>query len=154
MEIETLYKLLQQASKFEEKGREVDMQWLLLPLHSSITRDEQQRVFLPPRQGYRKIILATNIAESSITVNDVKYVIDFCLTKSLSCDPSTNYTCLRLEWASKFQAIQRKGRCGRVSEGTYFSFFFSILINFVNLDAIFIAIIYYHDTLIFYMYHL
>ncbi len=44
-------------------------------------------------------------------------VIDFCLTKNLSCDSATNYTCLRLEWASKNQCIQRRGRCGRVSAG-------------------------------------
>jgi len=94
--------------------------WSILPLHSSITSEEQQKVFLPAKPGYRKIILATNIAESSITVPDVKYVIDFCLTKSLSCDPATNYTCLRLEWASKYQCVQRRGRCGRVSEGFCF----------------------------------
>lgn len=47
-------------------------------------------------------------------------VIDFCLTKNLACDPSTSYTCLRLEWASKNQCIQRRGRCGRVSAGVVY----------------------------------
>lgn len=47
--------------------------WVPLPLHSSITNDEQQSVFKPVREGSRKIILATNIAESSITVPDIKY---------------------------------------------------------------------------------
>ncbi|CAH2328578.1 ATP-dependent RNA helicase TDRD9 [Pelobates cultripes] len=87
------------------------------PLHSSINLDEQNSVFMTPILGYRKIILSTNIAESSITVPDVKYVIDFCLTKTLVCDEETNYQSLRLSWASKANCDQRKGRAGRVSKG-------------------------------------
>ncbi|KAG8449310.1 hypothetical protein GDO86_016093 [Hymenochirus boettgeri] len=87
------------------------------PLHSSITLDEQNLVFMAPVIGYRKIILSTNIAESSITVPDVKYVIDFCLTKTLVCDEETHYQSLRLNWASKTNCDQRKGRAGRVSKG-------------------------------------
>ncbi|OCT68434.1 hypothetical protein XELAEV_18039735mg [Xenopus laevis] len=87
------------------------------PLHSSITLDEQNLVFMPPVIGYRKVILSTNIAESSITVPDVKYVVDFCLTKTLVCDEETHYQSLRLSWASKINCDQRKGRAGRVSKG-------------------------------------
>ncbi|XP_014672536.1 PREDICTED: putative ATP-dependent RNA helicase TDRD9, partial [Priapulus caudatus] len=89
----------------------------VLPLHSTITGEEQARAFNKPKPGQRKIILSTNIAESSITVPDVKFVIDFCLTKSLVCDTETNYTSLQLEWASKANCVQRKGRAGRVSSG-------------------------------------
>ncbi|KAE8586841.1 hypothetical protein XENTR_v10021777 [Xenopus tropicalis] len=92
------------------------------PLHSSITLDEQNLVFMPPVIGYRKVILSTNIAESSITVPDVKYVIDFCLTKTLVCDEETNYQSLRLSWASKTNCDQRKGRAGRVSKGYCYRF--------------------------------
>ncbi|XP_053218290.1 ATP-dependent RNA helicase TDRD9 isoform X1 [Podarcis raffonei] len=87
------------------------------PLHSSVTLEEQNNVFLAPVPGYRKIILSTNIAESSVTVPDVKYVIDFCLTKNLVCDEETNYQSLRLCWASKSSSNQRRGRAGRVSKG-------------------------------------
>ncbi|XP_004584571.2 ATP-dependent RNA helicase TDRD9 isoform X1 [Ochotona princeps] len=87
------------------------------PLHSSVTLEEQNNVFLSPVPGYRKVILSTNIAESSITVPDVKYVIDFCLTRTLVCDEDTNYHSLRLSWASKTSCDQRKGRAGRVSKG-------------------------------------
>ncbi|KAK7805892.1 hypothetical protein U0070_009106 [Myodes glareolus] len=76
------------------------------PLHSSVTLEEQNN-----------IILSTNIAESSVTVPDVKYVIDFCLTRTLVCDEDTNYQSLRLSWASKTSCDQRKGRAGRVSKG-------------------------------------
>ncbi|CAN8000514.1 unnamed protein product [Ixodes hexagonus] len=95
----------------------VSLRWTILPLHSTVTQQEQQSVFRPPERGYRKIILSTNIAESSITVPDIKYVIDFCLTKSLVCDPDTKYSCLKMEWASKANCKQRQGRAGRVSEG-------------------------------------
>uniref|UniRef100_A0A8C4ZD94 RNA helicase n=1 Tax=Gadus morhua TaxID=8049 RepID=A0A8C4ZD94_GADMO len=87
------------------------------PLHSTVTMEEQNGVFLVPVPGYRKIILSTNIAESSVTVPDVKYVIDFCLARHLVCDNETNYQSLRLTWASKTNCNQRKGRAGRVSKG-------------------------------------
>lgn len=80
LEIETLYKILSEVGNQpptpEQAKNCVDKKkrsWSVLPLHSSITNEEQQRVFIPSRNGFRKIILATNIAESSITVPDIKY---------------------------------------------------------------------------------
>ncbi|XP_061854824.1 ATP-dependent RNA helicase TDRD9 [Colius striatus] len=92
--------------------------WQVYPLHSSVTLEEQSNVFVASLPGYRKVILSTNIAESSVTVPDVKYVIDFCLTRILVCDEETNYGSLRLVWASKSNCNQRKGRAGRVSQGS------------------------------------
>ncbi|XP_076841783.1 ATP-dependent RNA helicase TDRD9 [Brachyhypopomus gauderio] len=89
----------------------------IYPLHSTVTLEEQNGIFLVPVPGYRKIILSTNIAESSVTVPDVKYVIDFCLARHLVCDRETNYQSLQLTWASKTNCNQRKGRAGRVSKG-------------------------------------
>ncbi|KAM6311330.1 ATP-dependent RNA helicase TDRD9 [Aegotheles albertisi] len=91
--------------------------WQVYLLHSRVTLEEQSSVFLTTVPGYRKVILSTNIAESSVTVPDVKYVIDFCLTRTLICDKETNYQSLRLQWASKPDCKQRKGRAGRVSKG-------------------------------------
>ncbi|NXV76589.1 TDRD9 helicase, partial [Atlantisia rogersi] len=91
--------------------------WQVYPLHSCVTLEEQNNVFLPTVPGYRKVILSTNIAESSVTVPDIKYVIDFCLIKTLICDEETNYQSLRLCWAAKTNCNQRKGRAGRVSKG-------------------------------------
>ncbi|KAG7200201.1 hypothetical protein KM043_000633 [Ampulex compressa] len=91
--------------------------WDIVVLHSSITNEEQLRIFEKPPTGYRRIILSTNIAESSITVPDVKYVIDFCLTKQLITDLRTNLQCLELTWASKANCQQRAGRTGRVMDG-------------------------------------
>ncbi|KAM7375860.1 hypothetical protein PAMP_005626 [Pampus punctatissimus] len=87
------------------------------PLHSTVTLEEQNGVFLFPVPGYRKVILSTNIAESSVTVQDVKYVIDFCLARHMVCDRDTNYQSLRVTWASKTNCNQRRGRAGRVSKG-------------------------------------
>jgi hypothetical protein len=62
----------------------------LLPLHSGATSEEQERIFQPAPCGQRKVILATNIAESSITVPDVKYVVDFGFIKEIFYDAKTN----------------------------------------------------------------
>ena len=89
----------------------------ILPLHSDLSIDDQMNIFSPVKSTFRKIILATNIAESSITIPDVRYVIDFCLNKQMICDPETNYSCLQLIWASKANCDQRRGRAGRVAHG-------------------------------------
>ena len=99
------------------KFYETSKRLTVIPLHSSITLDEQYNVFKKPLSGHRKVILSTNIAESSITVPDIKYVIDFCLTKAMVCDLDTNYQSLRLQWASRASGKQRAGRAGRVSKG-------------------------------------
>ena len=89
----------------------------IISLHSSIPRSSQMKVFVPPQPGYRKIILSTNIAESSITVPDIRYVVDFCLSKEQVCDPSSGMTSLRCTWAPRSSLEQRKGRAGRVATG-------------------------------------
>ncbi|KAM7403060.1 hypothetical protein PAMA_003810 [Pampus argenteus] len=99
----------------EMEGKESRLQ--VYPLHSTVTLEEQNGVFLFPVPGYRKVILSTNIAESSVTVPDVKYVIDFCLARHMVCDRDTNYQSLRVTWASKTNCNQRRGRAGRVSKG-------------------------------------
>lgn len=109
-EIENMYDKLRKPPQNGEK-------WWLCPLHSSVTYDEQIKVFRPPPKNHRKIIIATNIAESSITVSDTKYVIDFCLSKQQVLAPETGYTGLELTWISKAQGTQRAGRVGRVMPG-------------------------------------
>ena len=102
--------------KDDEVGRK-GPEWKCIPLHSSIPWEECNEVFdpLPPNQ--RKVILSTNIAESSLTIPDIGYVIDFCLTKNMTSDPETNYPRLMLDWASQAQLKQRRGRAGRVGNG-------------------------------------
>ncbi|XP_075222041.1 tudor domain containing 9 protein spindle E isoform X2 [Lycorma delicatula] len=111
-EIELLYEELETEQMNLKKRL-----WWICPLHSTITADEQIKAFRAPPAGFRKVILSTNIAESSITVPDIKYVIDFCLTKIMFADPDTNLSSLHLAWASKNQCEQRAGRVGRVMAG-------------------------------------
>ena len=87
---------------------------VLLPLHSRLPFENAQKIFDPVDRNQRKIILSTNMAESSLTIPDISFVIDFCLTKKLICDPTTNYSALNLVWADKNSCEQRKGRAGRV----------------------------------------
>ncbi|XP_030761090.1 probable ATP-dependent RNA helicase spindle-E [Sitophilus oryzae] len=112
-EIEEAHRLLKSKDSSSRRG----LKWEIVPLHSSLPNDEQAKAFKPSPKGFRKIILSTNIAESSITVADIGYVIDFCLTKVMTVADFTNYMCLKLEWASHVNCDQRAGRVGRTCDG-------------------------------------
>ncbi|CAD2220552.1 ATP-dependent RNA helicase DHX36 [Angomonas deanei] len=107
--ISRVMKMLQNSS--------VSRQLSILPLHSSLTTREQQRVFDAPPRGYRKIVLATSIAETSITIDDIVYVIDGGLVKGTSYDPLGNMSSLKASLISKANGTQRRGRAGRCRAG-------------------------------------
>ncbi|CAG9856543.1 unnamed protein product [Phyllotreta striolata] len=120
-EIEEANKHLREheAKMREEAGQKdaAPIQWDIVPLHSSLPTDDLAKAFRPAKPGHRKIILSTNIAESSITVPDTYFVIDFCMTKVLTVDPATKFMSLKLEWASHVNCDQRAGRVGRIGDG-------------------------------------
>ncbi|PXF43282.1 putative ATP-dependent RNA helicase DHX57 [Gracilariopsis chorda] len=89
-----------------------------LPLHSLLSPEDQRKVFKPPPNGKRKLICSTNIAETSITINDVTVVIDTLRVKETSFDPLNGFSVLSECFVSKAAAKQRAGRAGRVSKGT------------------------------------
>ncbi|KAK1563118.1 hypothetical protein Q3G72_022613 [Acer saccharum] len=97
--------------------------FLVLPLHGSMPTVNQREIFDRPPQNKRKIVLATNIAESSITIDDVVYVIDCGKAKENSYDALNKLACLLPSWISKASAHQRRGRAGRVQPGVCYKLY-------------------------------
>lgn len=93
------------------------------PIFAAMPREQQMKVFEPAPPGVRKVILATNIAETSITINGIRYVVDTGLVKQRSFVPQTGMELLKIESVSKAQAWQRTGRAGREAPGICFRLF-------------------------------
>ncbi|OEH79715.1 hypothetical protein cyc_01803 [Cyclospora cayetanensis] len=99
---------------------ELQLDLWVLPCHASLHPRQQQKVFAAPPAGWRKVVVATNIAETSITISDVGYVVDCGTHKMLRYDPSRRSSKLQEELITKANAQQRSGRAGRVAEGHCF----------------------------------
>ncbi|XP_057653078.1 ATP-dependent DNA/RNA helicase DHX36-like isoform X1 [Diorhabda carinulata] len=110
-EISDLNKKIKNSSLFPAR------KYLVIPLHSQMPTVDQKKIFEPAPEGKRKIIISTNISETSITINDVIYVIDCGKIKMTDFDTSTNTQTLKSNWVSLANSEQRKGRAGRVKPG-------------------------------------
>ncbi|KAK2012707.1 helicase associated domain-containing protein [Colletotrichum eremochloae] len=97
--------------------------WLIYPLHSTIATEDQEAAFLVPPPGMRKIVLATNIAETGITIPDVTCVIDTGKHREMRFDERRQLSRLIDTFISRANAKQRRGRAGRVQEGLCFHMF-------------------------------
>lgn len=86
-------------------------------LYGALSKEKQQLAIVPSENGLRKIILATNIAETSLTIEGIKVVVDTLLEKKASYSHSSGFTQLTMQRISQASAIQRMGRAGRLSEG-------------------------------------
>ncbi|KAK3942928.1 ATP-dependent RNA helicase DHX29 [Diplogelasinospora grovesii] len=115
-EIRTLNDLLLGDRSFAEN-------WLVYPLHSTIATEDQEAAFLVPPPGMRKIVLATNIAETGITIPDVTCVIDTGKHREMRFDERRQLSRLIDTFISRANAKQRRGRAGRVQEGLCFHLF-------------------------------
>ncbi|XP_070620414.1 probable ATP-dependent RNA helicase DHX34 isoform X2 [Erythrolamprus reginae] len=91
--------------------------WVVLPLHSTLSVAQQDKVFDLPPPGVRKCIVSTNIAEMSVTIDGVRFVVDAGKVKELSYDSKTKLHRLQEFWISRASAEQRKGRAGRTGPG-------------------------------------
>ncbi|XP_057542821.1 DExH-box ATP-dependent RNA helicase DExH7, chloroplastic [Amaranthus tricolor] len=116
--ISEIYRLHDKLAASYRFGGE-SSEWLL-PLHSSIAAADQKKVFLTPPKNMRKIIMATNIAETSLTIDDVVYVVDSGKHKEYRYDPKKKLSRMVEDWISQANAKQRRGRAGRVKPGTCF----------------------------------
>ncbi|XP_054976851.1 putative ATP-dependent RNA helicase DHX57 [Sorex araneus] len=121
-EIKMLYEQLQANSLFNNRRSD---RCVVHPLHSSLSSEEQQAVFVRPPAGVTKIIISTNIAETSVTIDDVVYVIDSGKMKEKRYDASKGMESLEDTFVSQANALQRRGRAGRVASGVCFHLFTS-----------------------------
>lgn len=89
----------------------------VLPLHGELPVDQQSRVLQPDPQGQRRVVLATNVAESSVTLPGVRVVVDAGLAREPRYDPNSGFSRLDVVNIAQASADQRAGRAGRVAEG-------------------------------------
>jgi ATP-dependent RNA helicase DHX8/PRP22 len=101
----------------QSKPAAASMELLVLPLYGSLTAEQQLRAFKPVRPGVRKCIVATNIAETSVTVPGVRFVIDPGFVKQKTYNPEKRMESLVVVPISQVAAEQRAGRAGRTGPG-------------------------------------
>ncbi|CDI96521.2 ATP dependent RNA helicase DHX34 [Echinococcus multilocularis] len=97
--------------------------WIVLPLHSALPSFSQEKIFHTPPDGVRKCVLATNIAETSVTIDGIRFVADSGRVKELTWDAMSRMRRLKETAISKASADQRMGRAGRTGPGVCFRFF-------------------------------
>jgi len=117
-EIDTLMRTLYKDSFFANKRN-----CSILALHSSLSPAEQWRAFQPVQIGMLKIVLATNVAETSITIPDISIVIDTGRVKESRFNASTQIKELVTVWTSRASAKQRAGRAGRTGPGVCYKLY-------------------------------
>lgn len=116
-EIETAQEILKQRTHC--LGSKIP-ELVICPIYANLPTELQAKVFEPTPQGARKVVLATNIAETSLTIDGIKYVIDPGFVKMNFYDPRTGMESLKIIPISKASANQRAGRSGRTGPGKCF----------------------------------
>lgn len=113
-EIESVERLVHECLRQLPEGNQ---KLLTFPIFSSLPSEKQMKVFMPAPAGFRKVILATNIAETSVTIPGIRYVIDPGVVKARIYDADAGIESLDIVKTSKAQALQRSGRAGREGPG-------------------------------------
>lgn len=109
----------------EIRKRENPRPILILPIYSQLAADLQAKIFEPAPEGTRKVVVATNIAETSLTINGIKFVIDSGFCKLKTYNPRLGMDALLLCPASQSAVTQRSGRAGRTGPGKCYRLFTS-----------------------------
>ncbi|XP_030579929.1 3'-5' RNA helicase YTHDC2 [Archocentrus centrarchus] len=123
--VELRDRILQDDKRFAAHSE----RYQVFTLHSDMQTQDQKKAMKTSPSGVRKIILSTNIAETSITINDVVFVIDSGKVKEKSFDAFSHVSMLKTVWISKASALQRKGRAGRCRPGICFHLFSRLRFN-------------------------
>ncbi|XP_055855505.1 probable ATP-dependent RNA helicase kurz [Episyrphus balteatus] len=101
----------------------------VLPLYSLLSSEKQSRIFRPPPEGCRLCIVSTNVAETSLTIPNIKYVVDSGRQKTRLYDKITGVSAFVVTFTSKASADQRAGRAGRTSAGHCYRLYSSAVYN-------------------------
>ncbi|KAJ2453454.1 putative ATP-dependent RNA helicase DHR1 [Coemansia sp. RSA 2336] len=101
----------------------------VLPLYSMLPAEQQLKVFAPPPPGSRLCVVATNVAETSITIPGIRYVVDAGMVKEKTYDAQTQVQSFEVGWTSQASANQRMGRAGRTGPGHCYRLFSSAVFN-------------------------
>ncbi|KAI9470820.1 MAG: P-loop containing nucleoside triphosphate hydrolase protein [Benjaminiella poitrasii] len=109
----------QREVRFYDHGKGVTRA-AVYPLYASLEAYDQKAVFELPRQNDRKVVFATNVAQTSVTIPGIRYVVDSGFVKEKSYDPNTGMDALLVTEISQAAAIQRAGRAGRTAPGKAF----------------------------------
>ncbi|CAG8609972.1 4806_t:CDS:10, partial [Paraglomus occultum] len=115
--------------EFSEDEDDEDSPLYVLPLYSLLSTEIQLRVFQPPPQGTRLCVVATNVAETSLTIPGIKYVVDCGKVKERQYDANTGVQSYTINWTSKASADQRAGRAGRTGPGHCYRLYSSAVFN-------------------------
>lgn len=116
-EIDTAVEMLNHRTKgLGSKIKELKV----LPIYASLPSDQQAKIFEPTPPGARKVVLGTNIAETSLTIDGICYVVDVGFCKQKTYNPRTGMECLQVTAVSQASATQRAGRAGRTAPGKCF----------------------------------
>jgi len=108
---------------------------MIVLLHSSFSIEEQSRVFQKTPNNVCKIVISTNLAESSITINDCVFVIDSGRMRESRFNSDKNMQCLETCWVTQANVTQRKGRAGRVMPGVCIHLYTSHRYNVPKLSS-------------------
>lgn len=119
-EIESMEEMLQNITR---KAGNLFAELVIAPIYANLPSDLQAKIFEPTPQGARKVVLATNIAETSLTIDGIYFVIDPGFVKENVYNPKTGMESLITTPISRAAANQRKGRAGRVGPGKCFRLF-------------------------------
>ena len=115
-EVDSCVNLLESYSE-KDRGNKHGLKMEVLPMYGALSPSRQLRVFRPIGRGSRKVVVATNIAETSITIDGIIHVIDSCFVKQSWFNTDTYTDSLIISEVSQASAEQRAGRAGRTAPG-------------------------------------
>ncbi|KAI8995457.1 P-loop containing nucleoside triphosphate hydrolase protein [Trametes punicea] len=108
-------------------AEETDVPMHIVPLYALLSSEKQMQVFKPPPPGTRLVVVATNVAETSLTIPGIRYVVDCGRAKERRYDIANGIQAFQVSWISKASAAQRAGRAGRTGPGHCYRLYSSAL---------------------------